>query len=522
MKRRNVLALAGAALAVPCACFPAYAQASAPSVPMSGMVDASGKCQSTPQFPSDCSANSFLSYQAQTVQNTALQTQSLAVSYVNFLTVAFKLTSTQAAGIVGNLMHQSGDAQGLNSGWQVNDGKTSIGSAGTMVGATDYNVTSGVAGWSGERYDNLITFSTQSTTVACQSNANSLLSIHSAPESSQATNFGFLVAELQCDPVYSKALAAVQQSSNLPDAVCAFQKLYEKPQVNDYSMRLQMANMVMGWIGQPAASSGNSACATASASGGSGGASGSGSGGGLSGGQGSGSSSGSGSNSSGGPSGGSSVVPGNSGNTMLITDINNKNIPASALPPLNIPGLSLTGAQTTVLDSTQEQELATYYVGVLVSAFGISDQQAEGIVGSMVEESCLNGGLDQSKANGSCSQQGITQNPTGLTNDQENSTGYGLAQWGEGRLQGMSAYASQNGVPISSVAANIGWVLTELSQTPYSSVIANIKQSGDNSTDCTDHKSSCYIWTTQYEQATDANIGGRNAGVQQVVEWLGN
>jgi len=530
MKHKLALALAAAALVAQCAWLPAYAQSSVSSLPTTATADGSGHCTpyAMPQFPSDCTANSFLSNEAQTTQNSDAQTKDLAISYFNFLKIVFSLTNAQAAGIVGNLMHESGDAQGLNSGWQVSNGNASIGPAGSFVSATDYNVSSGIAGWAGQRKDNLISISRHSATIPCQANPASSLVEQPAPDSSQVANFGFLLTELQCDGLYSQAVAAVKKTSNLPDAVCAFQKGFELPQVNDYSARLQMANNVMTWIGQsPASDSGSSACAAtvATSGGGSGGGSGSGSGSGS--GDGSGGGSSSGSNSGSGDPSTTTTTTGNDfsngtvGSSTLIAAIDGKSIAVSALPPLSLPGLSLTSAQTTVLTPTQEQQLAIYYVGVLSGSFGISVQQAEGIVGSMVEESCLNSGLDQALAGGACSQQGITQNPTGLGNDVVNGTGYGLAQWGEDRLQGLSAYAKQNGVPISSVAANIGWLLTELSASSYSSVIDKIK-SGDNSTDCTDHNSSCYIWTTQYEQASDTNIGGRNDGVQQVLAWMGN
>jgi hypothetical protein len=252
MKHHRKLLLTGAAIVLELAAATASAQPSSCTASTSGT------------FPTDCSANSFMSMTAQTAQNTATQTQELAISYVNFLKITYNVNPTQAAAIVGNLMAESGGAQGLNSGWQVNNGSTSIGNIGPTVAATNYTTTSGIAGWSGSRKDGLIAFAQNSATDKCQAGTQSLSLNPSMPNSSQAANFGYLVTELSCDPTYSKAIPAIKQTSNLQDAVCSFEQNYESPQTNDYTTRLQMANTVMGWIGQPTSTSaGNNACSSA-------------------------------------------------------------------------------------------------------------------------------------------------------------------------------------------------------------------------------------------------------------------
>jgi hypothetical protein len=90
-----------------------------------------------------------------------------------------------------------------------------------------------------------------------------------------------------------------------------------------------------------------------------------------------------------------------------------------------------------------------------------------------------------------------------------NQTGYGIAQWGESRKQGLLDYASQHKLPPSSMAAQVGFMQQELNG-PHAGVIQSIKAGGDSAA------SAAQIWTTQYEEASDPNMSGRLANTQQI------
>jgi hypothetical protein len=163
-----------------------------------------------------------------------------------------------------------------------------------------------------------------------------------------------------------------------------------------------------------------------------------------------------------------------------------------------------TQPQSSPNSPQQTQAMANNLVNTLMSQEGLSKNQAVGVVASMMEESGLNTGIEQGGS--------YTANPT-MQGDTVNQTGYGLAQWGEGRKQDLLNYASQNNLPPSSQAAQVGFMLQELNG-PYSSVIQNIKNGPD------DANSACLAWTTGYEQASDPNMSGRLQNIAQVENWL--
>jgi len=236
---------------------------------MCQLVCLSAYAQSNP-FPSDGSANSFNSDQPQTTQNSAQQTHDLAVSYVSFLVTSLKITQTQAVGVVGNLMYESGGAQGLNSGWQQNGSSQTIGSV-ALTGDPSPQSGFGIAQWEAGRQQALINFAANGQSVCATATSLPGLGQANLPNSSQRANFGFLLEELQCSPNYSPTVAALQAETTILGAVCVFEKLYEQPATDPESAaRLQFANMVAGWVNLPPQSSPTSsgdACAPPAAAG---------------------------------------------------------------------------------------------------------------------------------------------------------------------------------------------------------------------------------------------------------------
>lgn len=134
---------------------------------------------------------------------------------------------------------------------------------------------------------------------------------------------------------------------------------------------------------------------------------------------------------------------------------------SSGAPPA---GLS-TSPQTTANTPQQSQQVAQQYVQNLMHDFNLTQPQAEGIVANLYHESGgMNSGINQGGAIGA---------PSG-NNADDNANGYGIAQWGGTRKQGLEQYASSHGLDPSSQAANYGYLKQELSG-PYSSAIDAVK-----------------------------------------------
>ncbi|MFM0733725.1 phage tail tip lysozyme [Paraburkholderia sediminicola] len=127
-------------------------------------------------------------------------------------------------------------------------------------------------------------------------------------------------------------------------------------------------------------------------------------------------------------------------------------------------GLSAT-PQTTANTPEQSQQVAGQYVNNLMQDFNLTKPQAEGIVANLWHESGgMNSGINQGGAIGQ---------PSGNMAD-DNANGYGIAQWGGSRKEGLINYAKQNGLDPSSQAANYGYLKQEL-ETTQSGAISAVK-----------------------------------------------
>lgn len=130
-------------------------------------------------------------------------------------------------------------------------------------------------------------------------------------------------------------------------------------------------------------------------------------------------------------------------------------------------GLSIA-PQTTANTPAQSQQVAGQYVNNLMQDFNLTKPQAEGIVANLWHESGgMNSGINQGGAIGQ---------PSGNMAD-DNANGYGIAQWGGSRKEGLINYAKQNGLDPSSQAANYGYLKQEL-ETTQSGAISAVKNTG--------------------------------------------
>lgn len=124
-----------------------------------------------------------------------------------------------------------------------------------------------------------------------------------------------------------------------------------------------------------------------------------------------------------------------------------------------------TAPQTTALTPEQSKQTADAYVSNLQHDFGLTRDQAAGIVANLWHESGgMNSGINQGGAIGAPS--------SNMADD--NGNGYGIAQWGGSRKQGLIDYAHEHGLDPSSQAANYGYLKQEL-ETSESGAIAAVK-----------------------------------------------
>ena len=158
-----------------------------------------------------------------------------------------------------------------------------------------------------------------------------------------------------------------------------------------------------------------------------------------------------------------------------------------------------TSAQTAANTPEQTAQIASQWKDNLKKDFGLTDDQARGVVGSLMHES---GGM-----NSGITQGGRIGEPNGNMAD-DNANGFGIAQWGGVRKQGLIDFAQKSGIPASSQAANYGFLKQELSG-PYADAINAVKGTGDVA-------SATAAFTNTFEKPSDPQMASRIAYAEQV------
>ncbi len=158
-----------------------------------------------------------------------------------------------------------------------------------------------------------------------------------------------------------------------------------------------------------------------------------------------------------------------------------------------------TAAQTTALTGDQSAQVASQWKQNLQKDFGLTNEQAAGIVGNLWHES---GGM-----NSGITQGGAIGEPNANMAD-DNGNGYGIAQWGGTRKQGLIDFADKNGLPPSSQAANYGFLKQELSG-PYAGAIDAVKGTGDVA-------SATAAFANAFEKPSDPQMASRVALAEKV------
>jgi hypothetical protein len=180
--------------------------------------------------------------------------------------------------------------------------------------------------------------------------------------------------------------------------------------------------------------------------------------------------------------------------------------PASAQPPStgSSPGAApqglSTAPQTSALSPQQSKQVADAYVGNLQKDFGLTKDQAAVIVANLWHESGgMNSGINQGGKIGAPS--------SNMADD--NANGYGIAQWGGSRKQGLMDYARQHNLDPSSEAANYGYLKQEL-QTTQAGAIAAVK--GTNSA-----QAATQAFCNAFEQPSDPQMASRLGYLNQIL-----
>lgn len=182
--------------------------------------------------------------------------------------------------------------------------------------------------------------------------------------------------------------------------------------------------------------------------------------------------------------------------------------PAATTPAAPAASSTGSGSSSTGLDSTpqtvantpaQSQQVASQYVTNLMQDFNLTQPQAQGIVANLWHESGgMNSGINQGGAIGA---------PTNDMAD-DNANGYGIAQWGGSRKQGLLDYAQSNGLDPSSQAANYGYLKQEL-QTTQSGAITAVK-------DTNTAQAATEAFCNTFEKPSDPEMNSRLADLALV------
>ncbi|MHB9837660.1 phage tail tip lysozyme [Paraburkholderia terrae] len=163
-------------------------------------------------------------------------------------------------------------------------------------------------------------------------------------------------------------------------------------------------------------------------------------------------------------------------------------------------GALSTAPQTQALSPAQSKQTADAYVSNLQKDFGLTKNQAAGIVANLWHESGgMNSGINQGGKIGAPS--------SNMADD--NANGYGIAQWGGTRKQGLLDYARQHNLDPSSEAANYGYLKQEL-QTSQAGAIAAVK--GTNSA-----QAATQAFCNAFEQPSDPQMASRLGYLNQIL-----
>jgi hypothetical protein len=178
--------------------------------------------------------------------------------------------------------------------------------------------------------------------------------------------------------------------------------------------------------------------------------------------------------------------------------------PPSSAPPSSAPAQGTGAPSSTAAPSgdVNSEDPATAIAQNLESTFGLTKDQAAGVLGNLQQESSLKGNINQG---------GVTGAPSSNDAD-DNANGWGLCQWGGARKQAEIAYAQQHNEDPGSMQANLGFMDQEL-QGSYSKTITDIKQDSTP-------EAAALTWDTDYELASAPNMAARDQYAEQFAQQI--
>lgn len=151
-----------------------------------------------------------------------------------------------------------------------------------------------------------------------------------------------------------------------------------------------------------------------------------------------------------------------------------------------------SGTDVSSLGGSNADKIASY----LQNNLGLNKDAAAGVLGNLQQESGLESDINQGGARGGPS----------ANNADDNQNGYGLAQWGGVRKEGLEQFASQQGKPASDLGVQLDYLAKEVGEKPGLVDALNSAGSPD---------AAAKVWDQQFEMASDPQMQNRNQYAEQ-------
>uniref|UniRef100_UPI0019806655 phage tail tip lysozyme n=1 Tax=Burkholderia sp. Ac-20379 TaxID=2703900 RepID=UPI0019806655 len=151
-----------------------------------------------------------------------------------------------------------------------------------------------------------------------------------------------------------------------------------------------------------------------------------------------------------------------------------------------------TGTDVSSLGGSNADKIASF----LQNNLGLNKDAAAGVLGNLQQESGLNADINQGGARGGPS----------ANNADDNQNGYGLAQWGGVRKEGLEQFAASQGKPASDLGVQLDYLAKEVGEKPGLVDALNSAGSPD---------AAAKVWDQQFEMASDPQMQNRNQYAEQ-------
>ncbi|WP_414440821.1 phage tail tip lysozyme [Burkholderia sp. 22PA0106] len=151
-----------------------------------------------------------------------------------------------------------------------------------------------------------------------------------------------------------------------------------------------------------------------------------------------------------------------------------------------------SGTDVSSLGGSNADKIASF----LQNNLGLNKDAAAGVLGNLQQESGLESDINQGGARGGPS----------ANNADDNQNGYGLAQWGGVRKEGLEQFAASQGKPASDLGVQLDYLAKEVGEKPGLVDALNSAGSPD---------AAAKVWDQQFEMASDPQMQNRNQYAEQ-------